>query len=419
MGLPVARMGLEHEFFLVDRRGEPRNLADLFLRECREAARAEGLDLHCFKAESVMGMVEITTPPSHSVEEITSALSGYSRAGAGYRFRTRSCLVSVGDVSPLPISPVLREDPGYMVKASILGQDRFVARRQVRRGAPASGVARRHRLARREGGARRPCSRPTGASGVLQPRHRPRPGARGALPCLPLLPGKDRRVCRQDGPLQGHPRLRRSLHGHARGGRSKRLREPRGRSGRSAEGALQAWFAAMDRAGVKRRLFAQAGGNLHRASWNPVRLSLPRHRRVQDDGRQLSRDGAGCLCPHPRRRGEGQARTPGGEAGQGCARPRARRDLLHVPSFSYLNGELLCAAVTRGVQDPRVEAYVDSFVRFASPYLEVSELVGPLGTSGNYKNTESKTPRIFPRHQPRLHQPVGRDGGGIARRGAS
>ena len=51
-----------------------------------------------------------------------------------------------------------------------------------------------------------------------------------------------------------------------------------------------------------------------------------------------------------------------------CA--RARGDLLYVPIFSYLNGELLSAAVTRGVQDQRVEAYLDSFVRFASPYLE-------------------------------------------------
>ena len=30
-GLPVARIGLEQEFFLVDRKGEPRDLADLFL----------------------------------------------------------------------------------------------------------------------------------------------------------------------------------------------------------------------------------------------------------------------------------------------------------------------------------------------------------------------------------------------------
>ena len=71
-GSRLARMGLEHEFFLVDRSGEPRDLADLFLRECREAARAEGLDPHCFKAESAMGMVEITTPPTYSVGEMSA-----------------------------------------------------------------------------------------------------------------------------------------------------------------------------------------------------------------------------------------------------------------------------------------------------------------------------------------------------------
>jgi hypothetical protein len=49
-------MGLEHEFFLVDRTGEPRNLADLFLSECRQAARARGLDTRCFEAESVKSL---------------------------------------------------------------------------------------------------------------------------------------------------------------------------------------------------------------------------------------------------------------------------------------------------------------------------------------------------------------------------
>jgi hypothetical protein len=39
-------------------------LADLFLRRCREAAEAQGLDPRCFKAECVKSLVEITTPPS-------------------------------------------------------------------------------------------------------------------------------------------------------------------------------------------------------------------------------------------------------------------------------------------------------------------------------------------------------------------
>jgi len=71
-------------------------------------------------------------------------------------------------------------------------------------------------------------------------------------------------------------------------------------------------------------------------------------------------------------------------------------DLLHVPIFSYLNGELLGAAVTCGVQDRRVEAYVNTVVRFASPYLESPELVEPLGSSGSYRTTEYEVLASFP-----------------------
>jgi hypothetical protein len=66
-----------------------------------------------------------------------------------------------------------------------------------------------------------------------------------------------------------------------------------------------------------------------------------------------------------------------------------------VPNFSYLNGELLAAAVTRGVHDQRVEAYLDSIVKFASPYLESPELVEPLVSSGGYKTTESEVLESF------------------------
>jgi len=71
-------------------------------------------------------------------------------------------------------------------------------------------------------------------------------------------------------------------------------------------------------------------------------------------------------------------------------------DLLLVPTFSYLNGELLGAAVTRGVLDQRVEAYVDSVIRFASPYLERPELVEPLGSTGSYRTTECEILASFP-----------------------
>jgi hypothetical protein len=66
-----------------------------------------------------------------------------------------------------------------------------------------------------------------------------------------------------------------------------------------------------------------------------------------------------------------------------------------VPIFSYLGGELLAAAVARGVLDQRVEAYLDSFVGFAFPYLEEPELVEPLISSGSYETTESEVLASF------------------------
>src|SRR5688500_4136473 len=46
--LLVRRIGLEQEFFLVDRGGMLSDLADPFLSQCQEAAQTEGLDPHCF-----------------------------------------------------------------------------------------------------------------------------------------------------------------------------------------------------------------------------------------------------------------------------------------------------------------------------------------------------------------------------------
>jgi gamma-glutamyl:cysteine ligase YbdK (ATP-grasp superfamily) len=122
--LPVRRIGLEQEFFLVDRRGVPSDLADLFLRECWEAARAEGLDLQCFKAESVKGLVEITAPPSYGVEQMARHYLRNLELALGVTSELDLALYPLGTY-PLPISPAVREDPGYKLKASILGHSRF------------------------------------------------------------------------------------------------------------------------------------------------------------------------------------------------------------------------------------------------------------------------------------------------------
>ena len=158
----------------------------------------------------------------------------------------------------------------------------------------------------------------------------------------------------------------------------------------------RAWFAAMDLAGVERRLFAQAGGNLHGASWNPVRLS--HHGTVEIRSMDANfPEMVLAVCALIRGAAE-RVRRERLEVrpGRGVLALEPDGDLLHVPIFSYLNGELLGAAVSRGVQDQRVEAYVDSVVRFASPYLERPELVEVLGSSGSYRTTEAEILESFP-----------------------
>jgi hypothetical protein len=158
----------------------------------------------------------------------------------------------------------------------------------------------------------------------------------------------------------------------------------------------RAWFKAMDLAGVNRRLFARAGGNLHRASWNPVRLS--HHGTVEIrtmDANFPEMVLAVCALIRgaaERVRHERLEIRPS----RGVLTLEPDGELLRVPVFSYLRGELLGAAVACGMLDRRVEAYVDSFVRFASPYLENPELVEPLGSSGNYRTTECEILTSFP-----------------------
>jgi hypothetical protein len=158
----------------------------------------------------------------------------------------------------------------------------------------------------------------------------------------------------------------------------------------------RAWFAAMNLAGVERRLFAVTDGNLHRASWNPVRVSHYGTIEIRSmdsnyPGMVLALCALICGAAERVRREHLEVRPS-----RGVLTLEPDGDRLLVPPFSYLNGELLAAAVTRGVRDQRIEAYVDSVVRFASPYLEKPELLKPLGFSGNNSTTESELLGSFP-----------------------
>jgi len=393
--LPVRRMGLEQEFFLVDRRGEPRDLADLFLRECREAARAEGLDPRCFEAEAAKGLVEITTPPSHRFWEMTERYLDNLGLALGVASELSLALYPLGTY-PLPISPVLRDDPRYKVKTSIIGHRRFshagrCAGTHLHLELPAGTVWPDVKAA---------LDAPLAAQRELLGLYNLATALDPALVALtracPFYEGRAdgfaARTVNYRGIL-GFDGLYAGLHEvGALSAYASRVEDLVDRQ----QARYGAWFAAMDLAAVERRLFARAGGNLHRVSWNPVRLS--RHGtleiRTMDANfpeTVLAVCALVCGAAERVRRERLEVRPC-----RGALVFEPEGGLLRVPVFSYLNGELLAAAATRGVSDQRVEAYVDSFVAFASPYLEMPELVEPLASSSGYRTTELEILGSFP-----------------------
>src|SRR5215203_1551178 len=397
VGLPVRRVGLEQEFFLVDREGALSELADPFLRRCRDAARAEGLDPLCFKAECVKSLVEIATPPGSSLKDLADNYLNNLELGLKGASELGLALYPLGTY-PLPISPVLRDDPVYMVKASTIGHGRFshagrCAGVHLHLELPAGTVWPDVKAALRA---------PAAAQRELL-------GLYNIATALdPALVALTRACPFYEGEVDGF--AARTV--HYRGilgfdGLYANLREVGGLSAYASRvedlvdqqrAHYRAWLKAMDLAGVERRLFAQADGNLHRASWNPVRLN--HHGTVEIRSMEANfPEMVLAVCALIRAVAE-RVRREGLEVRprRGILALEPDGDLLLVPIFSYLNGELLAAAVTRGVLDRRVEAYVDSVVRFASPYLQNPQLIAPLGSSGSYRTTEGEILASFPTH---------------------
>jgi gamma-glutamyl:cysteine ligase YbdK (ATP-grasp superfamily) len=393
--LPVRRIGLEQEFFLVDRRGAPQDLADPFLRRCREAAQAAGLDPRCFKAECAKGLLEIATQPSHGVEELAKEYLNNLHLALGVASDLGLALYPLGTY-PLPIRPALRDDPSYAIKASTIGYERFLG-------------------AGRCAGTHLHLELPAGTvwPDVKAALNAPLAAQRELLGLYNLATALDpalvalTRACPfYDGRADGF--ATRTV--HYRGilgfeGLYADLREVGALSPYASRvedlvdqqrARYRAWFAAMDLAGVERRLFAQAGGNLHRASWNPVRLS--HHGTVEIRSMDANYpEMVLAVCALIRGAAERVRRE------QLEVRPSREvltlepdEELLLVPTFSYLNGELLGAAATRGVLDQRVAAYVESVVGFAVPYLQKPEFVEPLGSTGSYTTTEGEILASFP-----------------------
>ncbi|MCA1737845.1 MAG: glutamate--cysteine ligase, partial [Actinobacteria bacterium] len=117
-------MGLEQEFFLVDEDGILSNRADEFLDLCQKAARMSGRDPEGFAPECARSMIEINTPPVHSLAELsreyTTSLELALDAGRNLGLRLYPLATY-----PLPVQPDMREEPHYQIQAQVVGGERF------------------------------------------------------------------------------------------------------------------------------------------------------------------------------------------------------------------------------------------------------------------------------------------------------
>lgn len=125
MGTMVRRIGLEQEFFLVGAAGVPSGRADEFLALCRETAWEEGLNTETFVGQCTGSMVEINTLPARTVANLAeSYLAGLDLAlRAGREFYIRLYPLAT---YPLPLTPTLRDEPGYELQARTIGRGRFL-----------------------------------------------------------------------------------------------------------------------------------------------------------------------------------------------------------------------------------------------------------------------------------------------------
>ena len=395
-------MGLEQEFFLVDEDGVLSNRADEFLDLCREAARESGRDPEGFAPECARSMVEINTPPVHSLAELARAYTASLGLAldAGREIGLRLYPLAT---YPLPVQPEIRDEPRYYLQARTVGRERFGHAGRC------AGVHLHLEVAGGTVDARAGVSYDSEEAGreELLNLYNLATALDAALIALtrscPFYEGIADGTAARTALYRGDP----SLAPHGLYASLQEVGSLLPYAGCVEELVEQqfaryhAWLEALDRAGVERRLFFEMGGTLLRASsWNPVRLN--RHGTVELRGidsnypEKVLEICALVSAAANRVRRERLAVTPT----RGLRVFEVSGHRLLVPDFGYLNGELFRAAMTGGVESPEVVSYLDSVLRFAG-----SAVAGAPGgetgfeglrDGGFYRTTEAGILRGFP-----------------------
>jgi gamma-glutamyl:cysteine ligase YbdK (ATP-grasp superfamily) len=384
------RAGLEQEFFLVENSGRPSERADEFLERCRETTEESGGSA-CFAPEFVLSLVEVNTPPVNTLFELEREYAQNLRLALRMARSLGLRLYPLGTY-PLPLKPAIRDGLDYRVQLSTVGPERFV---------DAGRCAGTHLHLELEAGT---VDEGAGISATASAAARAEvlniynlataldPALVALTRSCPYFEGRKtglavRTVHYRGSAIFGWEGVYKDL---PQVGALLPYADDAEDLIRQQFDRYEAWLAAMDRAGVKRHLFAEAGGDLLRPAWNPVRLNRKgtlELRGMDSNYPEVTlRAAAMILGAAERIRRDGLEVVPDD-------RVRAfevKGDVLVVPGFGCLGGELLYAAVTGGASDETVAAYLDSILEFAGVEDErLADLMRHRRTTGIYPTTEA------------------------------
>lgn len=384
------RAGLEQEFFLVEESGRLSERSDEFLENCRAVTEAESGSAACFAPEFVLGLVEVNTPPVYTVSELEREyarnLDTAVRAAESMGLR----LYPLGTY-PLPFVPTPREGLDYSIQVGTVGPARFAdagrcagthLHLELHPGTVDEGVgisATASDTAREE--VRNIYNLATALDPALVALTRSCPYFEGRATGLAVrtVHYRGNATLGWEGVYMDLPQV----------GALLPYADDAAHLIAQQFDRYKAWLAAMDRAGVARRYFAEAGGDLLRASWNPVRLNRQgtlELRGLDSNYPEVTLTTAALVLGAAERvRRDGLEVVPD----RGVRTFEVTGDVLRVPDFDLLNGELLRAAVTGGVDDEAIAAYLDSILDLAGEDERLVNLRDHRATTGVYPTTEA------------------------------
>jgi gamma-glutamyl:cysteine ligase YbdK (ATP-grasp superfamily) len=384
------RVGLEQEFFLVEGSGRPSKRADEFLEACQAMIEAESGSAACFAPEFVLGLVEVNTSPVYNLSDLEREYARNLEIALRTARSLGLRLYPLGTY-PLPLRPVARDGLDYRVQVGTVGSERFMDAGRcagthlhlelwpgtVDTTAAISATA--------SEGAREEALNVYNLATALDPAlislTRSCPFFEGRATGLAV-----RTVHYRGNALFGWEGVYTKL---PQVGALLPYADNPEHLIKQQFDRYEDWLAAMDLAGVKRRYFAEAGGDLLRPAWNPVRLNRQgtlELRGMDSNYPEVNLTAAAMILGAAERvRNEGLEVVPD----RGVRTFQLTGDVLRVPDFESLNGKLLHAAVTGGMHDETVADYLDSILDLAGEDERLAEFRRQRLATGLYPTTEA------------------------------